>query len=272
MAPRQVLTISSQVAAGPVGNSAIIPALLALGVTPIAIPTIILSSHPGHGKPEGMAIPADRLAAMLERLRSLRFLEEDAVILTGYFANAEQIEVVATVIDLFAKATYVCDPVLGDTPQGLYVTQDVARAIKERLVPMADVLTPNAFELRWLTGQDFDGKEGAHLACRMALWGKQVVVKSVPEDDKLMTALFENDLSIAFTRPKLADVPNGTGDLLSGLIAGQLALRSTLSDGLGLALAQTEQVIAASAGTTSLDLAAGLNDIASVKSLRVEYG
>jgi pyridoxine kinase len=272
MAPRRVLTISSQVAAGPVGNSAIVPALLALGVTPIAIPTIILSNHPGHGKPEGMAVPADRLGAMLERLRSLRFLEEDAVILTGYFANAEQIEAVATVINLFAKATYVCDPVLGDTPKGLYVAEDVAQAIKERLVPMADVLTPNAFELRWLTGRDFHDKETAHLACRMTLWGKEVVVKSLPKDDKLMTALFKNDSRIAFTRPRLPDVPNGTGDLLSGLIAGQLALRSTLSDGLGIALAQTEQVIAASAGTAGLDLAAGLKDIASVKSFSVEYG
>jgi pyridoxine kinase len=272
MAPRQVLTISSQVAAGPVGNSAIVPALLALGVTPIAIPTIILSNHPGHGKPEGMAIPAARLGAMLDRLRSLRFLEEDAVILTGYFANAEQIEAVATVINLFAKATYLCDPVLGDTPKGLYVAEDVAQAIKERLVPMADVLTPNAFELRWLTGRDFHDKETAHLACRMMLWGKEVVVKSLPKDDKLMTALFKNDSRIAFTRPRLPDVPNGTGDLLSGLIAGQLALRSTLSDGLGIALAQTEQVIAASAGTAGLDLATGLKDIASVKSFSVEYG
>jgi pyridoxine kinase len=208
---------------------------------------------------------------MLERLRSLRFLEEDAVILTGYFANAEQIEAVATVIDHFAKAIYMCDPVLGDTPKGLYVAEDVARGIRERLVPMADVLTPNAFELCWLTGRNIHDKETAHLACRMALRGKQVVVKSIPKDDKLMTALFENELAIAFTQPKLPDVPHGTGDLLSGLIAGHLALRSSLSDGLGLALAQTEQVIAASAGTTRLDLAAGLKEIAAVKSFRVEH-
>lgn len=272
MAPRQVLTISSQVAAGPVGNSAIVPALLALGVTPIAVPTIILSNHPGHGKPEGMAVPADRLGAMLERLRSLRFVREDAVILTGYFANTEQIDAVAAAITHFPQATYVCDPVLGDTPKGLYVPEDVARGIKERLVPMADVLTPNAFELGWLTGRDFHDKESAHLACRMALWGKEVVVKSIPSDNNLMTARFKDASRIAFTRPKLADVPHGTGDLLSGLIAGQLAMRLTLSDGLGLALAQTEQVIALSAGTASLDLAAGLKDIASVKSFRVEYG
>lgn len=272
MTPRLVLAISSQVAAGPVGNSAIVPALLALGVTPIALPTIVLSNHPGHGKPEGVAVPAEKLGHMLERLIGLGFIPEDAVILTGYFANAEQIDAVAAVINRYGKATYVCDPILGDTPKGLYVPEAVARGIKERLVPMADVLTPNAFELSWLTGGDIHDKETAHAACRMALRGKQVVVKSIPKDDTLMTAAFEDDLRIAFTRPKLADVPHGTGDLLSGLIAGHLALGSTLFDGLGLALAQTEQVIAASAGTTSLDLAAGLKDIASVEAFRVEYG
>lgn len=270
--PRQVLTISSQVAAGPVGNSAIVPALLAMGVTPVAVPTIMLSNHPGHGRPEGFAVPAETLYLMLEHLYVFDFIQEDAVILTGYFANAEQIDAVARVITHFPKATYVCDPVLGDTPKGLYVPEDVARAIRDRLVPMADVLTPNAFELGWLTGHDFHDKETAHLACRMALWGKEVVVKSIPKEETLMTAWFKGDGRIAFTRPKLADVPHGTGDLLSGFIAGQLASGQQLSKGLGFALAATEQVIAASAGTTSLDLAAGLKDIASVEAFSVEYG
>lgn len=270
--PRQVLTISSQVAAGPVGNSAIVPALLALGVTPIALPTIILSSHPGHGKPEGFAVPAERLSGMLKRLMEQGFITQDSVILTGYFANAEQIDAVAQVITLFPKATYLCDPVLGDRPKGLYVPQDVALGVRDRLVPMADILTPNAFELGWLTGEDFHDKETAHAVCRSKLWGKEVVVKSIPKDDRLVTAWFRQDSRIAFTRPKLADVPHGTGDLLSGLLAGYLAVRPSLSDVLGLALAATEQVIAASAGKPSLDLAAGLKDIASVKAFRVEYG
>ena len=271
MAPRQVLTISSQVAAGPVGNSAIVPALLGMGITPLAIPTVVLSNHPGHGKPEGFAVPAETLYLMLEHLHVFGFLKEDAVILTGYFANAEQIDAVARIISLCPKATYVCDPVLGDTPKGLYVPADVARGIKEKLVPMADVLTPNAFELNWLTGEDFHDKETAHAACQ-TLWQKEIVVKSIPKDDTLVTAWFYGGNRIAYTRPRLADVPHGTGDLLSGFIAAHLALHPQVRDGLGFALAATEQVIAASAGTTSLDLAAGLKDIAAVKAFRAEYG
>jgi pyridoxine kinase len=272
VAARQVITISSQVAAGPVGNSAIVPALLAMGITPVALPTILLSNHPGHGKPEGIAVPPETLGAMLKRLIELNFIREDAVILTGYFANVGQIDAVAAVIDRLEEASYICDPVLGDTPKGLYVPEDVAQGIKEKLVPMADVLTPNAFELGWIADRDIGDKEAAHAACRATLWDKEVVAKSIPQDDTLVTALYEDGLGKTFARPKLADVPHGTGDLLSGLIAGQLALGSPLIDGLGLALAQTERVIAASAGTAALDLAAGLKDIASIKAFHVDHG
>lgn len=272
MAPRQVLSISSQVAAGPVGNSAIVPALLAIGIAPVAIPTILLSNHPGHGDPEAIAVPAEKLGAMLKRLIDLNFIRKDAVILTGYFANPEQIEAVAEVIERLEETIYICDPILGDTPKGLYVPEDVAKGIKERLAPMADVLMPNAFELGWITGRDIPDKEAAHAACRLALWDKEVVVKSIPQDDMLVTALYEDNFERTFARPKLACVPHGTGDLLSGLIAGQLALGSPLLGALGLALAQTERVIAASAGTAALDLGAGLKDIASVQAFRAQYG
>ena len=80
MAPRQVITISSQVAVGLVGNSVIFPTMLALGVSPIALSTIMLSNHPGLARPEGLAMPADKLAAMLERLIALGYIEPDAVI------------------------------------------------------------------------------------------------------------------------------------------------------------------------------------------------
>ena len=93
MAPRQVLTISSLVAAGPVGNSAIVPALLAMGVTPVALPTVLLSNHPGHGRPEGLAVPAEKLAAMLERLVSLGLVALlSAGLLAGTAAAAVQVD------------------------------------------------------------------------------------------------------------------------------------------------------------------------------------
>ena len=270
MASRQVLSISSQVAAGPVGNSAIVPALLALGVTPIAIPTIVLSNHPGHGKPEGFPVPGEKLTQMLQRLIALDFLKDDAVVLTGYFANVEQIDAVSTFLATLRRSHYLCDPILGDTHKGLYVTDSLAGAIRDRLVPMADSLTPNAFELGWLTGHEVHDFSSARQACG-PLAGKSVVVTSIPEGAKLTTALFEGRMSSTITRPKQAQVPHGTGDLLSGLLAGRLALGHSLGDSLGFAVAATEHVIAASAGTASLDLASGLKAIASITSFAVSH-
>lgn len=270
MAPRQVITISSQVAVGLVGNSVIYPTMLALGVTPIALSTIMLSNHPGLARPEGLAMPADKLAAMLERLIALGFIQEDPVIVTGYFANAEQIDALAGIIARFPKSLYLCDPVLGDAPEGLYIPENVARAIREKLVPLAGILTPNAFELGWLTGLPVHDRETARAAGR-SLDGKSVVVTSLPEDGQLTTALLGR-AGVSVTRPKLAGIPHGTGDLLAGILAARLALRHTLEESIGFAVAIIEQVITASVGKTSLDLAAGLTGIAALKAFPADRG
>lgn len=270
--PRQVLTISSQVAAGPVGNSAIVPVLLALGVTPIALPTIMLSNHPGHGRPEGVHVPAEKLSHMLDRLTELGFIGEDVIVLTGYFAHDEQIEAVARFLAAVNRSYYLCDPVLGDTHKGLYVAEAVAGAIRDRLVPLADGLTPNVFELGWLTGAEITDIDSARRACR-TLADKSVIVTSLPAGDaQLTTALIEDGRSLAVTRPKQMQVPHGTGDLLSGLLAGRLAQGHALKDSLGFAIAATEHVMKASEGTAALDLAWGLKDIAAVSAFAAAYG
>lgn len=269
--PRQVLTISSQVAAGPVGNSAIAPALLALGVTPIALATIMLSNHPGHGKPEGLAVPAAKLTSMLDRLVELNFLGEDTIVLTGYFAHEEQVDAVASFLNAFNRTYYLCDPVLGDTHKGLYVAEAIARGIRDRLVPLADGLTPNLFELGWLTQTEPLDLASARRACR-TFADKSVIVTSLPEgESQLTTALIEDDRTLKVTRPKQEQVPHGTGDLLSGLLAGRLALGHALKDSLGFAVAATEHVMKASVGTASLDLAWGLKDIAGINAFAAAH-
>jgi pyridoxine kinase len=262
--PRQVLTISSQVAAGPVGNSAIVPALLALRITPIALATTMLSNHPGHGRPEGLAVPAAKLALMLDRLVELGFLGEDTIVLTGYFAHEEQIDAVANFLGKFNRSYYLCDPVLGDTHKGLYVAEAIACAIRDRLAPLADGLTPNLFELGWLTQSEPHDLASVRRACR-TFADKSVIVTSLPAgESQLTTALIEDERALKVTRPKQEQVPHGTGDLLSGLLAGRLAQGHALKDSLGFAVAATEHVMKASVGTASLDLAWGLKDIADV--------
>lgn len=261
MRPPAVLTISSQVAAGPVGNSAIVPALLSLGVTPVAVPTIVLSNHPGHGRPEGLAVPAATLQAMLEQLLTLGLIAGCRMVLTGYFAQAEQVDAVADFIirlrerepDLYL----LCDPVIGDEDE-LYVKPDIAVAIRNRLVPLANCLIPNSFEAGWLTGKVIRDLASAEAAARHWI-GKDVIITSIPDGaQRLATAFFGAGSNEVVTRPRLAKVPHGTGDLLAGLIAGHIAMGQSIETCLAPAVAQVEHAIAASGDGEVLELAQGL--------------
>jgi pyridoxine kinase len=256
-----VLVISSQVAAGPVGASAAAPALLSLGVVPIVVPTILLSNHPGHGRPEGLAIPAETMKAILARVLELGLLADCTCVLTGYFANAEQVaqaaDFIATLPVRIPKPYLLCDPVVGDGDE-LYVKQAVAEAIRDRLLPIADGLTPNAFEAGWLAGMDIQNLGDAERTARH--WpDKDVIVTSIPEGgDRLATALFAGGKSIVLSRLRLANVPHGTGDLLSGLLAGHIARGDALDTSLPEAMRRLDSAIAASRDSDCLDLARGL--------------
>jgi pyridoxine kinase len=262
------VSISSHVAAGPVGNSVIVPALLALGVEAVAIPTVILSNHPGHGRPEGLEVPADTLAAMLGRTVELGFAQAPSLILTGYFTSAAQIEAAALFIASQKKSNangyYLCDPVLGDEHTGLYVRPGIAEAIRDVLVPLADGMTPNAFELGWLTRNEVRDPRTAKAAAA-ELPGRDVVVTSVPlTGDRLVIQAYREGSSVSVTRPRLKSVPHGTGDLFAAVLAAGIAKGIRPAAGLGFAVAAVEQVIAASAGSNSLNLAEGLKDLGEV--------
>jgi pyridoxine kinase len=260
----RVVTISSSVTAGPVGNSVIVPALLALGVEAVAIPTVILSNHPGHGPPAGLEVPADTMGAMIERVVGLGFTEGATLILTGYFTNPAQIEAAARFIASHKakdpNGYYLCDPVLGDEHTGLYVKPQIAEAIRDILLPLADGLTPNAFELGWLTRHEVGDPESARKAAR-GLAGRDVVATSVPAGDLLATEAYRDGTRVRVMRPRLKSVPHGTGDLFAAILAAGIAKGIRPAAGLGFAVAAVEQVIAASAGSNALNLAAGLRAI-----------
>lgn len=263
--PPKVLCISSQVAVGLVGNSVMTPALLSLGVMPIALPTILLSQQPGLGPPEKLAMPATRLGAMLDRLADLGFLADVAVMVTGYFGETAQVdavrEFVARLKTLRPDAVFLCDPVIGDSHTGLYVRPEIGKAVRDVLVPVADMLTPNAFELGWLTGMPVTDLDSARKATA-GLFGKEVVVTSIPDGpDRLSTAIIRNGEVFSITRPRVDDVPHGTGDLLAGLLAGYLAKGIAPRESLARVIEAVERAISVSAGKPEIDLARGLGSL-----------
>jgi len=256
----RILSISSQVAYGPVGNSAAVPAMQALGHEVLAVPTVILSNHPGHGKPAALRMPAADLAAMLGALEGLGALASCAAVLTGYFAANDQIHGVARIIRRMRatnpKLYVLVDPVIGDG-DALYVPLPVAEAIRDELLPLADCASPNRFELEWLTGwRVSSASEARAAAARLPV--NEVLATSIPAGPgKLATLAMAGGECFEQVTALRTSVPHGTGDFLAGLYLAH-RLTADPQPALNRATATLNRAIAISAGSTILDIAGAL--------------
>lgn len=253
----RVLSMSSQVVWGPVGNSAAVPALQAMGHEVLSLPTVILSNHPGHGAPKGFRTAPHDMAAMLAALEALGALNGLDAVLTGYFATPEQVEEAAKLLHRINVPMVLVDPVMGDHGR-LYVAEAVAAAIRAHLLPCATCLTPNGFELSWLSGREVTDEASAIAAAR-ALGVGEVLATSIPAGEGwLATLLVTPDEVRRIVTPKLPMVPHGTGDFLSGLyLANRLLLEP--EEAFSIAMERLARAIARSAGTAVLDVAAALH-------------
>ena len=256
----RVLALSSHVAYGSVGLAAIVPALQALGHEVVALPTIVLSSHPGHACFSGEQIVPAMLEQILDSLAANGWLADVEAVLTGYLPSAAHVGVArsafARVRAANPSAFLVCDPVLGDEPGGLYIDEAAAAAISEHLVPMSDLVTPNAFELAWLSDERFATPEGAVAAAR-SIGVPAVLVTSIPaSEDRLATLLVRENGTRACFVPRRPMAPHGTGDLLAALYLGHALNGVEPSVCLARAVAAVEASIVASTGRDELSLAA----------------
>jgi pyridoxine kinase len=250
----KILAISSQVVFGPVGLSAIVPALQAEGHEVLVLPTTLLSNHPGHGKPEGAALELAAIIAALEKLGALKNID---AVLTGYFANAAQVEIVAALLTRLQCPIVLVDPVIGDHGK-LYVPLDVAVAIRDLLLPLASIVMPNIFELSWLSGQAVNDPEAALRVAR-SLKIENVIVTSVPFDDDRIGTLSVTATNLdQVSSPHLKSVPHGTGDYLSGLFLARQFFDMKLT-ALNDSHAILQRAIALSGGTGVLAVAEGLH-------------
>ena len=260
--PRHVLSISSQVAYGPVGNSASVPALQAAGFTVSQVPTIILSNHPGLGKPSGVKLPPTELEAILKSLEALGVLDTCLGVMTGYFASVEQIKVAVSFIHKMksknASLYVLVDPILGDDGS-LYVSSDVANAIREDLLPLASCITPNCFELGWLADKPVSNKaEGLIAAATLPC--KEILATSIPlEADKLASLAITGSAYVETSSPLKPDVPHGTGDFLAGLYFAARLNGYESRDALKLSAGILDASISRSLGQPCLDIIGALH-------------
>lgn len=236
---RAVIVVSSHVARGAVGNRAAVFALETLGFPVWAVPTVILPWHPGHSRATRIVPPADQFAALLADLERAPWLDEVDAVLSGYLGDPVQAEAVASLVKAVKarkpRALFVCDPVMGDAG-GLYVPEATATALRDVLIPLADIATPNRYELEWMTGAALPDIAST-IAAALDLGPSTMLVTSAPA----MMASGTGNLLLDARHALLAEhrlidhPPNGLGDLtaavyLARMLAGQppaKALQST---------------------------------------------
>lgn len=220
--PPTILSIQSQVVGARVGNSVAAFAMERLGVRMFQLPTTLLGRRPDRGPPGGGPIPASRFASLIEALAMDGVLGEIDAVLTGYLGAADQAPVILAAIEQIKsenpKALFICDPVMGDEGR-LFVSEPIAEAMVKQLVPRADWIIPNLFELSTIAGRALEGLNDARGAAKML--GKTVLVTSI------RTAIGLGNLYAAPTgdwfceTPRLPRAPKGTGDLFASLFAAR---------------------------------------------------
>jgi len=234
-----VISIQSQVVYGHVGNSAAVFPMQAKGLEVAAVPTALLSNHPRYPTVHGQMLDPELIAGLLQGIEERGVLDTARIIVTGYLSSADNTAVVAAFVERaqqrHPQLVYVCDPVMGDDDLGVFVKPALRDAFRERLVPMATIVTPNQFELELLTGRKARTLAGLDEAMT-ALGGGAIsaaVTGCVLDDTapgSVETITWSPQGTGRTTRPRLPIRPCGTGDLFTGLMTSRLWAGESLAE------------------------------------------
>ena len=233
-----IISIQSQVVHGHVGNSAAVLPMQARGLNVAAVPTTLLSNSPHFETMRGCVLAPELVGDLLRGVEERGLIETSRYIVSGYLGSRANGEVVAAFVERARQINpdiiYICDPVMGDSNLGVFVADQVIECLSDHLVPLADLLTPNQFELGLLTQSQPTSwpRLKAEVAKIQAIRGARLIVTgcAFPDTPKgsLENIVVEDGTFTRLTSPRLPIVPVGTGDLFTGLLTANLALDRNL--------------------------------------------
>lgn len=254
-----VIAISSHVVRGSVGNRACAFALETLGHPVWSLPTVVLPWHPGHGPSTRMVFGAEEFDRTIDDLLRAPWRGEVRAVLSGYLANAAQAKSIARLVeglrsedpDLF----YACDPVMGDLG-GLYIAEETASAIRDLLIPLASLATPNRYELSWMCGSVLDTNAAIMEAALSLGPPRMLVTSAVPMMAGGTGNLYLSGKTALLAENRLVEnAPNGLGDLIAALFLSRLLDGMEEERALQLATASVFEILARTAKVGGDELA-----------------
>jgi pyridoxine kinase len=240
----QILSVQSSVAYGHVGNSAAVFPLQRLGHEVWPVLTVHFSNHTGYGEWRGPLLAPSDVADVIRGVGERGVFPTCDAVLSGY-QGAETVgevvlDAVAQVKAANPAAVYCCDPVMGDVGRGFFVRPGIPEFMRDRVVPAADVVTPNQFELEFLVGSPVGTVPDllAAVDAVRATGPRRVLVTSVrtdaTPDDAIEMVAVDDEGAWSVRTPLLPLSVNGAGDLTAALF-----LAHSLTDGTRVALERT---------------------------------
>ncbi|MER5454673.1 MULTISPECIES: pyridoxal kinase PdxY [unclassified Micromonospora] len=270
----KILSIQSSVAYGHVGNSAAVFPLQRLGHEVWPVLTVHFSNHTGYGAWRGpLLAPAD-VAEVIAGIADRGVLGDADAILSGYQGDPAMGAVILDAVTLVKTANpdavYCCDPVMGDVGRGMFVRPGIPEYLRDVVVPRADIVTPNQFELEFLAGRSTHSLDDVLAAVDVvrATGPRHVLVTSVlhgdAPPDSLEVVAVSDEGAWAVTTPLLPISPNGGGDVTAALYLAHLRSTGSPATALERTTASIFAVLEATlaAGTRELQLVAAQEAIA----------
>jgi pyridoxine kinase len=267
-----VLSIQSWVACGNVGNAAALFPLQRLGCETWSLNTVAFSNHTGYEKWRGEIVPAGEIASLFDGIAELGVLPRCDAVLSGYLGEVETgpvlLDIVARVKAANPRALFCCDPVMGDIGLGYYVRAGIPEFFRDRALALADIVTPNRFELEWLTGGEVTSLTEAGRAAESLLqFGPQIVLATSLDSggDQVATIAAGPDGVWAVETPRLPIEATGCGDAVAALFLGWLLKGKPVPDALATTIAAIYAVIEATmrSGGGELALVAAQDELVS---------
>ena len=248
-----ILSIQSSVAYGYVGNSAAVFPLQRMGFEVWPVNTVHFSNHTGYGEWRGTVLPAEDVAGIVRGIEDRGVLPGCDAVLSGYMGDASLGEVIvgaaARVKGHNPRAVYCCDPVMGDAGRGFFVRPGIPEFIKGVAVPTADIITPNQFELEFLTGFEVGDLDDTLAAADEArrLGPETVLTTSLrrgnaPAGTIEMLAISGEGAWLVGT-PMLALEVNGAGDATAALFLARLLRGETVAEALSTTASAVHAVL-----------------------------
>lgn len=223
----KILSIQSAVAYGHVGNSAAVFPLQRIGVEVLPVYTVTFSNHTGYGAWRGPLIAPDDVREVITGIEERGVFDRIDAVLSGYQGGEGIgdviIDAVARVKAANPNAVYACDPVMGNAKSGCFVAPAIPVLLRERVVPVADIITPNQFELGFLTDTEPDTLEStlASIDLARAMGPRTVLVTSVERPDReegtIEMLAADDEGAWVVQTPHLPMKANGSGDVTAAL-------------------------------------------------------